>query len=201
MPKIEADSVAEHRELITSRLVDAAEEILRSEGIRGLTASAVGARAGVARNSIYRYVSTVTDLVGMVIQRRLIPWFAYVAKEVEGVTDPVEFLVAWTRANLFQAADGHAWLVDLTVPAGRYGTSRSRAVADEAKEDAHARSDETLIQALERLGSREPALHGAIVRAILDAGFRLLAAGHDLAHVECEVTSAVRAYAESIRTP
>ena len=38
MPKISAPTVKEHRQAVLNRLVDAAEEILRSQGPRELTA-------------------------------------------------------------------------------------------------------------------------------------------------------------------
>ncbi len=54
MPKISAPTVREHRQIVLARLIDAAEGILRTQGVAELTAGAVTAEAGIARNSIYR---------------------------------------------------------------------------------------------------------------------------------------------------
>ena len=71
MPKIDAPTVAEHRARVQQRLVDAAESILRDSPSQPLTAAAVSAQAGIARNSIYRYVDSVDDLRVLVIRRYL----------------------------------------------------------------------------------------------------------------------------------
>ena len=55
----------EHRENVRTALVDAAESIVRTEGVDGLTAGAVTKAAGIACNSIYRYVDSVDDLRGL----------------------------------------------------------------------------------------------------------------------------------------
>lgn len=73
MPRIAAPTVKEHRELIRTRLIDAAEAILKENPGETLTATDVAARAGVARNSIYRYVDSVSDLHALVIARKVGP--------------------------------------------------------------------------------------------------------------------------------
>lgn len=113
MPKISAPSVAEHREHIQTQLVDAAEELLR----RGepLTASAVSQAAGIARNSIYRYVYSIDDLHGMVLARYLPAWDTAVRAALASYSDPGEQIVAWVRVNLEQAVGtGHGWLMDVS---------------------------------------------------------------------------------------
>ena len=71
MPKITAPTVQEHRARMNERLVDAAENILREGGVRALTAGAVAKEAGIARNSIYRYVDSVDDLRLRVLERNV----------------------------------------------------------------------------------------------------------------------------------
>lgn len=71
MPKISAPTVREHREMMIARLVDAAEKILKDEPGKPLSAGAVAAAAGIARNSIYRYVGSVEDLRLLVLERNV----------------------------------------------------------------------------------------------------------------------------------
>ena len=75
MPRINAPTVREHHEQVMTSLIDAAEQILREEGPGALTAGAVSSRAGVARNSIYRYVESIDDLRGLVVERYMPGWF------------------------------------------------------------------------------------------------------------------------------
>ena len=88
MPKIAAPTVAQHRAMVQRRLIDAAEEIMRSGEPQRLTAGAVTSAAGIARNSIYRYVDSVDDLRGLVLARHLPAWIDAVAAELEAVDDP-----------------------------------------------------------------------------------------------------------------
>lgn len=53
------------REKVLDSLIDSADRTLRSG--RKLTAAEVSSAAGIARNSIYRYVDSVDDLRGLVL--------------------------------------------------------------------------------------------------------------------------------------
>lgn len=144
MPKINAPTVREHHEQVMTSLIDAAEQILREEGPAALTAGAVSSRAGVARNSIYRYVESIDDLRGLVVERYMPGWFRAVQEAVDGSDDPREQIVAWTIANLEQATiAGHGWLM-------RVGDGRLRPSAARNVGKAHA----TLFSGLGRLWGR-----------------------------------------------
>lgn len=169
MPRISAPTVAEHRTMIRGRLLDAAEEILRTGG--DLTAGAVSASAGIARNSIYRYVDSVDDLRVQVVTRYLPDWLDAVSGATANAGSPADTVVAWVDANLRQAArSGHGWLmavarlvpVDATVP------------------EAHRRLRSTLAEAWRGLCPADPmtaALATSMTAAIVDAGFRELDSG------------------------
>ena len=53
-----------------------------------LTAAAIAKRAGIARNSIYRYVTSVNDLRRLVIERYMPGWMAAVAAATAAVAAP-----------------------------------------------------------------------------------------------------------------
>lgn len=113
MPKIAAPTVAEHREHILAALVDAAEAILRAG--QPLTAGVVSQSAGIARNSIYRYVDSVDDLRGLVLKRYLPAWDDAVTSAMAPLSDPGDRIVEWVRVNLEQAHEtGHGWLITMT---------------------------------------------------------------------------------------
>lgn len=194
MPKIDAPTVAEHRAKVRARLVDAAETVLRTDPTH-LTAGAVTGAAGIARNSIYRYVDSVDDLRTMVIDRYLPDWLAAVATAVTTATSPEERIVTWVRANLEQAsATGHGWLME----AARRAPSRSM---DEAATLAHTGMRTSLTDAWGEVLGSDPdrvAIATDLTVGILDAGFRQLDQGLDVTLVIGTVVDATRAVVRSL---
>lgn len=69
MPRILADSLAEHRTLVRSRILDAFGEELHEKGYAALTLSHVASRAGIARNTIYNYAADKDDLMLEFVER------------------------------------------------------------------------------------------------------------------------------------
>ena len=174
MPKISAPTVKEHREAVLTKLVDASERILRTQGVHALTAGAVTADAGIARNSIYRYVDSVDDLRGLVLARYLPRWMRAVDEQVAPLTEPRDRVVEWVRANLEQASlNGHGWLMDL---------ARSTRLDHglQADLDKAHRSQDFLAEGLAALGLTSMPIRAEMIRAVVDAGFRSLDAGESL---------------------
>ena len=171
MPKIAAPTVAQHRAMVQRRLIDAAEEIMRSGEPEKLTAGAVTAAAGIARNSIYRYVDSVDDLRGLVLARHLPAW---IDSELRTVEAPTERIVVWVRANLQQAArTGHGWLMGLS-----RSITPSPATA-KVMDDSHAVMRDSIAQAWAALVQDPMQLRVAagLTRGLLEAGFRQLDSG------------------------
>lgn len=170
MPKIDAPTVAEHRAAVQARLVDAAEEILRAGQAERLTAGAVSSAAGIARNSIYRYVDSVDDLRAMVVGRYLPAWLAAVDDALRQSQDPADRVVVWVRANLEQAAAfGHGWLMDAVRLVPHH--------TDEGLEQAHAGMREALAGSWRALldgDEARTAVACAFTVGILEGGFRQL---------------------------
>lgn len=106
MPKISADTLAEHRKEVLSALMEGTKRILLSGGELKLTAASVAAEAGIARNSIYRYVASVDDLVDLVVAQGFADWAATVSASVQAAPDAPAGVVAYVRSNLTLAADG-----------------------------------------------------------------------------------------------
>ena len=178
MPKIAAPTVAEHRAQVQTRLVDAAEAVLRAGEGAALTAGAVSSAAGIARNSIYRYVDSVDELRAMVVARYLPAWLAAVDEAVAEAADSRSRLIAWVRANLAEAAAaGHGWLMEAmrTAP-----TTAGHSIPVEAVDHAHALMRDVVVATWrDLLGGDEErsAVAAAMTLAIVDTGFRQLDAG------------------------
>lgn len=172
MPRIEAATVAEHHAQVERRLVDAAEALLRAG--RPLTAGEVSAAAGIARNSIYRYVDSVEDLRGMVIARYLPAWVRTVEQALAAASSPGDQVVVWVRTNLTEAsAAGHDWLMEsMQDPAA--------SAAIEEVDAAHLVMRDTLTNAWLDLmdGDADRAgVAAALTVGVLQAGFRQLGRG------------------------
>lgn len=205
MPRIAAKTVKEHRENIETALVDAAEDILRNEPNHELTAAAIAKRAGIARNSIYRYVTSVNDLRRLVIERYIPGWMGAVAAATTGIEDPRAWLTAWLGANLEQAAaSDHAWMRDIVVSAENPGVrspkvaatidnrnSFTRAGVDVS--DVHARANSHLVEVWEQLAPGRGQIYTNLTMAQLGVGFRTLETGESLKNVKDIIVQSVLA--------
>lgn len=190
VPKIDAGTVKEHREVMTTKLVDAAERLLVDGGVDALTAGAVASGAGIARNSLYRYVDSVDDLRGKVVARYLPGWTRAVEDAVAAADGPLPKLLAYVSANLAEAKrSGHGWLM---------GMARGLTPAALAEIDgAHRSLGSMLIDQCRALDPSGVTLTAAFVQALLEAGFARLDAGDDLGEVTERCVGAVRAIIDS----
>ncbi len=76
-------------------VLDAARDLLASEGLGGLTMRALARRLGVAPNAVYSYVPTKTDLVDALLDDLL----ATVEAPPPDVADPVEGIATIMRSS------------------------------------------------------------------------------------------------------
>jgi AcrR family transcriptional regulator len=102
MPRINADSVAAHRELVEERLLDAVGEVLAEHGWGGLTIAAVAARAGMVRNSVYGYARDRDDLLLAYVDRSVTRFMDEVRAEVEAAEGAPARLAALIRRQMRQ---------------------------------------------------------------------------------------------------
>ncbi|WP_300683152.1 TetR/AcrR family transcriptional regulator [Nocardioides sp.] len=99
MPRIAADTVAEHHAQQRRALLSAVRELIVETGAIP-SMSAVGRRAGLARTSLYQYVESADDLVRAVLAEVLPEWSGYVADAVAAAPTPAEQVWAYVRANV-----------------------------------------------------------------------------------------------------
>ena len=71
MPKIQAATIGENREMRRQQLMSAALELAMSKGAGAITVAAVAQKAGLARSSIYEYFSSSADLVADLVIEEL----------------------------------------------------------------------------------------------------------------------------------
>lgn len=177
MPRIDASSLREHRAQRLTQLIDAAETILDEQGVEGLTAGAVATRAGIARNSIYRYFDSIDDLLELIVTREFPAWVQTVEAAVAAQSTPRQQVAAYVRANLEQAARGtHRWRAALS--RGSLSPAARQRVGD-----MHTALHDALAPAVHELGSPQPELVITVIQSVVDACIRRVDQGDDPARV------------------
>lgn len=192
LPRIKEATLSEHRTATRTCIIQAAESILRTGGRRALTMAAVGRKTGLARNSIYRYAKDADALCDLVLERHLPSWSRALTQALDGVEDPAETIVVWTRTNLIQAGEhGHGWLMDLyagdndedfrrafryaTTAGGRAGTAPlAERPPKQAMVDFHHAVNQPLIDAWRALRPEGAWTGVEVTRGILQSGMRLM---------------------------
>jgi len=106
MPRIDAPSLAEHREATWKRLRDSFLEVMAEEGYAALSLASVARRAGIARNTIYNYAPTKDALLVAVVKAEVEPFVAQLVQEAAAVDDPEERLALIVRRQLAAFAPG-----------------------------------------------------------------------------------------------
>lgn len=191
MPKIEEASLDEHRSRTRSRILAAAERILRTSGRGGLTMAAVSRQAGMARNSLYRYAADTDQLCDMVLEVHLPVWAQALTKALARAGTAEEVILAWTRTNLVQAGrHGHSWLMNLYTDGNDtqfrrsflYGQPFDRGqdqtkpsdLTTDAMVDFHRQVNQPLIDAWQSLRPDDARTGVEVTRGIVQSGMRLI---------------------------
>jgi AcrR family transcriptional regulator len=99
VPRIQAPTVAEHRARQRRAILDAALAHLAENGTAPSLAD-VGARAGLARSSVYEYFSSRDNLLAEVIADVFPAWAARIIEAVETAPTPGEQVWAYVKVNM-----------------------------------------------------------------------------------------------------
>lgn len=109
VPKITAATVAEHRAMKERQVIEAAAELLTTEGPSSVSPAAVAQRTGLARTSVYQYARSGPALVALAVEELFVRANAALVAAVEAAgPDPVDRLEAIIRTVLEGASDTHA---------------------------------------------------------------------------------------------
>jgi AcrR family transcriptional regulator len=71
MPRISADTVAEHRDRTMTRLLDSFDQAIAEDNYADLTLAAIAERAGIARNTVYNYAKDKRALLLAAVDRAM----------------------------------------------------------------------------------------------------------------------------------
>ncbi|WAS95654.1 TetR/AcrR family transcriptional regulator [Nannocystis punicea] len=106
MPKIDAPTLAEHRETIWKRLHDGFLQAVDEEGYGALTLASIARHAGIARNTIYNYAPTKDALLVAVVKAQVEPFVAAIVEECARIDDPEARLALVVRRHLAALVPG-----------------------------------------------------------------------------------------------
>ena len=173
MPRINAPTLAEHRRIQREALLEAATELLVTEGLKAVTPAAVGAAAGLARSSVYQYFASSAAIVAAMIEDAFPRGNEAMAAALAGLDDPVEIMEAYVRETLRQTADGAhrpaAALQSAELPA----ECRSR--LDELHRDQVAPFQAALLA----VDPPDPMITGRLLGGVIQAAMAAIEAGAD----------------------
>jgi AcrR family transcriptional regulator len=99
VPRIDAPTVAEHRER-QQRLILAAARSLLASSTTPLSLAAVGREAGLPRSSVYQYFDSRDDLLAAVVADVFPDWARQVHEKVAAAATPGERVWAYVVANI-----------------------------------------------------------------------------------------------------
>lgn len=160
MPRIQAPTVAEHRARQRRAILDAARAHLAEEG-RAPSLAEVGARAGLARSSVYEYFGSRDDLLAAVVADVFPDWAGKVREAIAAAASPGDQVWAYVEANLSLFASSEqavaralSNVVDPTVLA-------------EPMTRFHESLQEPLLAALRAHGETQPQLMADIIDSIV----------------------------------
>jgi AcrR family transcriptional regulator len=174
VPKIQANTLIEHRAMRREALLEAAISIALESGGGAVTMAEVAKRAGLSRSSVYEYFESSADLIADVILDELDIWAKSLSAAVESEPDPNARVVAWVDCAFGYISAGQHRLARslgaVSVPLARVPAVRQ----------AHMRLIQPLIDALEGGSVPNPIACAMYVNGAIDAATRRIDAGCDV---------------------
>jgi len=185
VPRIDAPTVVEHHQMRRGALLAAGIEILGTVGPTGLTHSALGDAAGIARTSVYQYFPSRDELVDAVIDHAFSQASAHLSATVERAASPVDRVAAYVTHAVARASDA-THRVFAAIPGDRLSPAHEERLAE-----LHRAALAPLRDALTELGVPDPALTASLIDAMVQAASRHILAGDDPASVTQALVAAV----------
>jgi AcrR family transcriptional regulator len=171
MPRIRAASVAEHRTMQRSALLDAARALLSEGGTEALTFPALAERTGLARSSVYEYFRSRASVVEELCAVDFPVWAAEVEAAMEAAGTPAGRIEAYVRTQLTLVGDRRHRAV-VAISAGELDAG-----AREKIRAAHGGLITMVVAALADLGHPEPRLVAMLLQGTVDAAVRRIELG------------------------
>ncbi len=173
MPKIETETLSQHRDWRRSQLIDAAAAIALESGGGAVTVAAVAARAGLSRTSVYEYFASSADLAADLVIEELTA-FAQELQEISAAgQSPADAIDLWIEGSLQYIADGRHLLAK-ALNAIDLPRNRSAAIGM-----AHKALLAPLRSKLEELGISDINFALTLIQSTTDGASRRIESGDD----------------------
>jgi AcrR family transcriptional regulator len=173
MPRIETETLAQHRDWRRNQLIEAAASIALESGGVAVTVAAVAQRAGLSRTSVYEYFGSGSELVADLVIDELGTFAATLNVAVSECSDPQCVVSCWIKGALEYIADGRHLLAK-ALNATSMPQSRTKQIGM-----AHRALMAPLVQAVEQLGVKDTHRALSFIQAITDASTKRIESGHD----------------------
>ena len=173
MPKIETQTLSQHRDWRRSQLIEAAAAIALESGGAAITVAAVAARAGLSRTSVYEYFASSADLAADLVIDELNSFAEELKKISEAGSTPVEAIDLWIEGSLQYIADGRHLLAK-ALNAIDLPRNRSAAIGM-----AHGALLAPLRSKLEELGISDINFALTLIQSTTDGASRRIESGDD----------------------
>jgi AcrR family transcriptional regulator len=181
MPRIETETLAQHRDWRRNQLIEAAASIALESGGSAVTVAAVAQRAGLSRTSVYEYFGSSADLIADLVLEELNNFALYLRDAVADTEQPIESIAAWIQSALTYIADGRHLLAK-ALNATSLPQERTAAIGA-----AHRALLAPLVTDLTAMGVKDTQRALLFIQAITDASTKRIEGGHD---AEAEIKSA-----------
>jgi AcrR family transcriptional regulator len=181
MPRIETETLAQHRDWRRNQLIEAAAGIALESGGSAVTVAAVAQRAGLSRTSVYEYFGSSADLIADLVLEELNNFAHYLRDAVADTEEPIESIAAWIESALTYIADGRHLLAK-ALNATSLPQERTAAIGS-----AHRALLAPLITGLTAMGVKDTQRALLFIQAITDASTKRIEGGHD---ADAEIKSA-----------
>lgn len=173
MPKIETQTLSQHRDWRRSQLIEAAAAIALESGGAAITVAAVAARAGLSRTSVYEYFASSADLAADLVIDELNSFAQELKKISEAGSSPIEAIDLWIEGSLQYIADGRHLLAK-ALNAIDLPRNRSAAIGM-----AHGALLAPLRSKLEELGISDINFALTLIQSTTDGASRRIESGDD----------------------
>lgn len=171
MPKISAPTVAEHRARQRDMLLAAARDLLIERGYAGLSFTALAARTGLARPTIYSYFRSKDDLVVALVGAEFPQLAAETEQAVRRAKTMRDQVAAFVRAQLRVAQQRRYRIVHALANAPLSDAARMRIMA------LHRDLMPSAVSLFTRAGHPHPALAAALLQGLINAAVTAIDTG------------------------
>ena len=173
MPRIETQTLAEHRDWRRNQLIEAAASIALESGGAAITVAAVAQRAGLSRTSVYEYFGSGSELVADLVIDELHNFAETLNAVVADCADARCVVTCWVNGALTYITDGRHLLAK-ALNATAMPQSRAQQIGM-----AHRALMAPLMKAVTDLGVKDSQRALSFIQAITDASTKRIESGHD----------------------